>query len=164
MAESDSSSPAQHHLRRQLGLRDLVLTQVLCVVGSSWVGVAAGLEVDALAEGVAVEELPERAVDLCLGLGGRVAGFGEEVAVVVGRVGACAVPGETRDVGGRGLRYGDAGANESEEKSAEFHRAIRSRRGPEGTALKRISQSFSLWRGFWETGRIEGQVFHKVAE
>jgi amino acid transporter len=32
-----------HHLKRQLGLRDLVLTQVLCVVGSSWVGVAAGL-------------------------------------------------------------------------------------------------------------------------
>ena len=30
-------------LRRQLRLRDLVLTQVLCVVGSSWVGVAAGL-------------------------------------------------------------------------------------------------------------------------
>ena len=34
---------AEHHLRRQLGLRDLVLTQILCVVGSSWVGVAAGL-------------------------------------------------------------------------------------------------------------------------
>jgi amino acid transporter len=32
-----------HQLRRQLGLRDLVLAQVLCVVGSSWVGVAAGL-------------------------------------------------------------------------------------------------------------------------
>jgi amino acid transporter len=32
-----------HHLARQLTLRDLVLTQILCVVGSSWVGVAAGL-------------------------------------------------------------------------------------------------------------------------
>ena len=32
-----------HFLQRQLRLRDLVLTQVLCVVGSSWVGVAAGL-------------------------------------------------------------------------------------------------------------------------
>ncbi len=32
-----------HALSRQLGLRDLVLTQILCVVGSSWVGVAAGL-------------------------------------------------------------------------------------------------------------------------
>jgi amino acid transporter len=32
-----------HHLRRQLGVRDLVLAQILCVVGSSWVGVAAGL-------------------------------------------------------------------------------------------------------------------------
>jgi amino acid transporter len=32
-----------HALRRQLALRDLVLTQVLCVVGTSWVGVAAGL-------------------------------------------------------------------------------------------------------------------------
>jgi amino acid transporter len=32
-----------HGLKRQLGLGDLVLTQILCVVGSSWVGVAAGL-------------------------------------------------------------------------------------------------------------------------
>lgn len=30
-------------LRRRLRLRDLVLTQILCVVGSSWVGIAAGL-------------------------------------------------------------------------------------------------------------------------
>jgi glutamate:GABA antiporter len=30
-------------LHRQLRLRDLVLAQVLCVVGSSWVGIAAGL-------------------------------------------------------------------------------------------------------------------------
>jgi amino acid transporter len=30
-------------LRKELGLRDLVLAQVLCVVGSSWVGVAAKL-------------------------------------------------------------------------------------------------------------------------
>jgi len=34
---------ASHHLSRQLGLRDLVLSQVLTVVGSSWVGLAAGL-------------------------------------------------------------------------------------------------------------------------
>jgi amino acid transporter len=32
-----------HHLLRQLSLRDLVLSQVLTVVGSSWVGLAAGL-------------------------------------------------------------------------------------------------------------------------
>jgi amino acid transporter len=31
------------HLRRELGLRDLVLAQILCVVGSTWVGVAAKL-------------------------------------------------------------------------------------------------------------------------
>jgi amino acid transporter len=37
------SSDKDHHLHRQLSLRDLVLTQILCVVGSSWVGVAAGL-------------------------------------------------------------------------------------------------------------------------
>lgn len=43
MAERDSQPEAQHGLRRQLGLGDLVLAQVLCVVGSSWVGVAAGL-------------------------------------------------------------------------------------------------------------------------
>jgi amino acid transporter len=36
---ADGSQP----LHRQLRLRDLVLTQVLCVVGSSWVGIAAGL-------------------------------------------------------------------------------------------------------------------------
>ena len=33
----------EHHLKRQLRLRDLVLAQVLTVVGSSWVGLAAGL-------------------------------------------------------------------------------------------------------------------------
>ncbi len=33
----------QHQLQRQLRLRDLVLAQVLTVVGSSWVGLAAGL-------------------------------------------------------------------------------------------------------------------------
>lgn len=44
MAQSTAiASPSEHHLRRQLNLRDLVLTQILCVVGSSWVGVAAGL-------------------------------------------------------------------------------------------------------------------------
>jgi amino acid transporter len=32
-----------HHLPRQLTLRDLVLSQVLSVVGSAWVGIAAGL-------------------------------------------------------------------------------------------------------------------------
>jgi len=32
-----------HNLRRQLRLRDLVLAQVLTVVGSSWVGIAAGV-------------------------------------------------------------------------------------------------------------------------
>ncbi|HEX4007780.1 MAG TPA: APC family permease [Acidobacteriaceae bacterium] len=35
--------PNDHHLHRPLRLRDLVLAQILCVVGSSWVGVAAGL-------------------------------------------------------------------------------------------------------------------------
>jgi amino acid transporter len=35
--------PAEHNLHRPLGLRDLVLTQILCVVGSTWVGVAAGI-------------------------------------------------------------------------------------------------------------------------
>jgi amino acid transporter len=46
---SQHTSPAtvsaadNHHLRRQLNLRDLVLSQVLTVVGSSWVGLAAGL-------------------------------------------------------------------------------------------------------------------------
>jgi amino acid transporter len=44
MAQTESlPAAAEHRLHRQLGLRDLVLTQILCVVGSSWVGVAAGL-------------------------------------------------------------------------------------------------------------------------
>jgi amino acid transporter len=40
---ASSASSEEHHLRRQLSLRDLVLSQVLTVVGSSWVGLAAGL-------------------------------------------------------------------------------------------------------------------------
>ena len=43
MAKISSASHAEHGLHRQLGLRDLVLAQVLCVVGSAWVGVAAEL-------------------------------------------------------------------------------------------------------------------------
>jgi glutamate:GABA antiporter len=42
-AQLASPSADEHHLQRQLRLRDLVLAQILCVVGSSWVGVAAGL-------------------------------------------------------------------------------------------------------------------------
>lgn len=43
MAAISITPHAEHGLRRQLGLRDLVLAQVLCVVGSAWVGVAAEL-------------------------------------------------------------------------------------------------------------------------
>jgi glutamate:GABA antiporter len=43
VAKISTPSHAEHRLQRQLGLRDLVLAQVLCVVGSSWVGVAAEL-------------------------------------------------------------------------------------------------------------------------
>jgi glutamate:GABA antiporter len=39
----DTTSPEQPGLRKELGLRDLVMAQVLCVVGSTWVGVAAKL-------------------------------------------------------------------------------------------------------------------------
>jgi glutamate:GABA antiporter len=42
-ADPAVDSVDEHRLRRQLGVRDLVLAQILCVVGSSWVGVAAGL-------------------------------------------------------------------------------------------------------------------------
>jgi glutamate:GABA antiporter len=44
--QSDPLIPAtsgSHQLSRQLSLRDLVFSQVLSVVGSSWVGIAAGL-------------------------------------------------------------------------------------------------------------------------
>lgn len=43
MSETNSHGRAGHSLQRRLGLRDLVLAQILCVVGSSWVGVAGGL-------------------------------------------------------------------------------------------------------------------------
>jgi glutamate:GABA antiporter len=43
MAKISTTPHAEHGLQRQLGLRDLVLAQVLCVVGSGWVGVAAEL-------------------------------------------------------------------------------------------------------------------------
>ena len=39
----DSPTGGGHQLKRQLRLRDLVLAQILTVVGSSWVGLAAGL-------------------------------------------------------------------------------------------------------------------------
>jgi amino acid transporter len=38
-----TASAQEQGLRKELGLRDLVLAQVLCVVGSSWVGIAAKL-------------------------------------------------------------------------------------------------------------------------
>src|SRR5579872_1359349 len=43
VAQSTVPQTQETGLRRELGLRDLVLAQVLCVVGSSWVGVAAKL-------------------------------------------------------------------------------------------------------------------------
>lgn len=43
MTNTPSTPAAEHGLQRQMGLRDLVLAQVLCVVGSSWVGVGAVL-------------------------------------------------------------------------------------------------------------------------
>src|SRR3984957_17882386 len=43
MGKVSTTSHAEHGLQRQLGLRDLVLAQVLCVDGSGWVGVAAEL-------------------------------------------------------------------------------------------------------------------------
>jgi amino acid transporter len=44
MPETSLHEPVpEHGLSRQLSLRDLVLSQVLTVVGSSWVGIAAGL-------------------------------------------------------------------------------------------------------------------------
>lgn len=42
-AESSLNLETQPRLKRELGLRDLVLAQILCVVGSTWVGVAATL-------------------------------------------------------------------------------------------------------------------------
>ncbi len=43
MSYAPTATADDHHLSRQLTLRDLVLSQVLVVVGSSWVGLAAGL-------------------------------------------------------------------------------------------------------------------------
>lgn len=41
--KSTAAGIQESSLRKELGLRDLVLAQVLCVVGSSWVGIAAKL-------------------------------------------------------------------------------------------------------------------------
>ncbi len=43
MADPSIARQAQAGLRKEMGLGDLVLAQVLCVVGSSWVGIAAKL-------------------------------------------------------------------------------------------------------------------------
>src|SRR5205809_3745110 len=45
MGSMSAAAPSAQEgsLRKELGLFDLVLAQVLCVVGSSWVGVAAKL-------------------------------------------------------------------------------------------------------------------------
>ena len=43
MADPSIARHEQAGLRKEMGLRDLVLAQVLCVVGSSWVGIAAKL-------------------------------------------------------------------------------------------------------------------------
>jgi amino acid transporter len=42
-SQSASAAGDEARLRKQLGLRDLILAQILCVVGSSWVGIAAKL-------------------------------------------------------------------------------------------------------------------------
>jgi amino acid transporter len=42
-AIQDRAPAETHRLKRELALRDLVLTQILSVVGSTWVGIAAGL-------------------------------------------------------------------------------------------------------------------------
>jgi amino acid transporter len=43
LIDKSVANPQEATLRRELGLKDLVLAQVLCVVGSSWVGIAAKL-------------------------------------------------------------------------------------------------------------------------
>ena len=43
MADPSIVRHEQAELRKEMGLGDLVLAQVLCVVGSSWVGIAAKL-------------------------------------------------------------------------------------------------------------------------
>src|SRR5947209_12981628 len=43
MTVASPASQQQAKLRKELGLKDLVLAQVLCVVGSTWVGIAAKL-------------------------------------------------------------------------------------------------------------------------
>lgn len=59
----------QETLRRELGLRDLVLAQVLCVVGSSWVGIAAKVgraHVVFWVTAIALFYFPLAAVVICL--------------------------------------------------------------------------------------------------
>ena len=82
-------------------------------VAEGAVFVFAGFEVDALGDGVAVEELLEGFFEAGFGFGGGVALFGEEVAVFAGLVGAVAVAGHALDFGGWGVDvrgwWGEAG-------------------------------------------------------
>ena len=69
MSSGDLAVPSAHELRRQLGLRDLVLAQILYVVGGGWVGVAAGLGRGQAVTWVAAMMLfffPMAAVVICL--------------------------------------------------------------------------------------------------
>lgn len=69
MPPAQPAPSSGHGLRRQLGLRDLVLAQVLYVVGGSWVGVAAGLGPGQAATWVSAMLLfflPMAAVVVCL--------------------------------------------------------------------------------------------------
>jgi amino acid transporter len=43
LVTSSEDEATAHHLSRQLNLRDLVFAQILSVVGSAWVGIAAGI-------------------------------------------------------------------------------------------------------------------------
>nr|WP_199726480.1 hypothetical protein [Acidipila sp. EB88] len=101
-----------HAVAHALGAR--VVVGPIGDVGEWAVGVGAGLEVDALGSGVAVEKLLEGALDFGVSFGGSFALLGEEVAVVVGVERAAAVAGQWRDgllrgiLVRRGLRGGQA--------------------------------------------------------
>ncbi len=88
--------------------------------------VFAGLEVDALGDGVAVEELLEGFFEASFGFGCWVALFGEEVAVFSGFVGAVAVAGHALDFDGWGVdvrgRWGEAGLGLKGQWSEESER------------------------------------------
>jgi len=130
-------------------------------VGEGAAGVGAGFKIDTLFLTVAVEELLECLIDSGAGFGGRVAEFGEEIAVLAGGERAGAVAGHGGDVAKRGIgvrdrrrehgrrlggrfgRLGGGGRGEDPRREESGKKGARRASGREGMQAKTAFQSTS---------------------